>query len=275
MSESVPRVLSIAGSDSGGGAGIQADIKTIAALGGYPMSAITAVTAQNTQGVYAVEVVEPAMVRKQVEAVVGDIGVDAVKTGMLANPAIVEEVASVASELGLDPLVVDPVLVAESGASLLEDAARVAIVEKLMPLATVITPNAVEAGRLLAMEVKDVEDQRRAAIAFVEHGATAAVVKGGHLPGENAVDVLYLGGEIYHFSAPRLDGENTHGTGCIFAAALAFHLACGLPIPDSVENAKEFVSQAIEHGLDLGQGAGPANPMTSATLSHLSPQRNL
>ncbi len=256
----IPRVLTIAGSDSSGGAGIQADVKTIAALGGHAMCAVTAVTAQNTLGVEAVEVMPPRFVRQQIAAVAGDIEVDATKTGMLATALIIDEVAAAVAELELGPLVVDPVLVAESGAILLEPRAQAALMEKMIPLAAVVTPNAVEAARLLASEVTDLAGQRRAARALVEAGAGAAVVKGGHLPGAEAIDVLCAGGETHELRSPRLRRDDTHGTGCIFAAAIAFHLAAGRPVADSVERAKTFVASAIEHGLDIGVGAGPANP---------------
>ncbi len=256
----VTRVLTIAGSDSGGGAGIQADLKTIGVLGAHGMSAITAVTAQNTVGVLAIHALEPSFVRQQIDAVVDDIGVDAVKTGMLANAAIVEMVAQVVAARGLSPLVVDPVLAAESGAGLIEGSAAEVLMRRLFPLATVVTPNAAEAAHLLAMTVASVEDQRRAARRLIEAGAQAALVKGGHLDGANAVDVLCIGGELHELSSPRIAASNTHGTGCILATAIAVHLGRGESLLTAVEKAKAFVSRAIAGGLSIGRGAGPANP---------------
>jgi len=255
----LPRVLTIAGSDSGGGAGIQADLKTIGVLGGHGMSAITAVTAQNTVGVTGIRVLDRAFVREQIETVVSDIGADAVKTGMLATAAIVDEVASVIAESRLQPLVVDPVMAAESGAGLVEDAVASSLMARMIPLATVVTPNAVEAARLLGREVACLEDQRAAAKAFVAAGAVSALIKGGHLPGAESIDVLFAAGEIHEFAAARLETKTTHGTGCTMAAAIAVYLGRGEDVPTSVARAKEFVTQAIAGGLDLGGGAGPVN----------------
>ncbi len=256
----IPRVLTIAGSDSGGGAGIQADLKTIGVLGGYGMTAITALTAQNTLGVSGVLTIEASFVRKQIDAVVADIGVDAVKTGMLANREIILEVVRFAAEHGELPFVVDPVLVAESGAGLLEPEAESILLEELVPLATIVTPNSQEAARLLEMSVDDRATQREAARRLVDRGARAALVKGGHLPGADAVDVLCYEGEIEEISGPRIAAANTHGTGCIMASAIAVHLASGSDLLASVIAAKKFVSRAIAGGLALGAGAGPANP---------------
>lgn len=257
------RVLTIAGSDSGGGAGIQADLKTIGVLGGHGMSAITAVTAQNTLGVAGIHALPAAFVRLQIETVLDDIGADAVKTGMLANADIVEEVAAVVAERKLAMLVIDPVLAAESGAGLIEGSAADVLVKRLMPLATVVTPNAIEAGRLLGMRVESVADQRTAARRLADAGARAALVKGGHLPGVNAVDVLFADGELHELSGPRIDSRNTHGTGCILAAAIAFHLGSGADIANAVRKSKEFVTRAIAGGLSIGAGAGPANPFAA------------
>ena len=256
----VTRVLTIAGSDSGGGAGIQADLKTIGVLGGHGMSAITAVTAQNTLGVAGIHALPPAFVRLQIETVLDDIGADAAKTGMLANAAIVEEVAAVVAERRLAPLVVDPVLAAESGAGLIEGSAADVLMKKLLPLAAVVTPNAVEAGRLLGMTVENLEDQRAAARRLGDVGARAVLVKGGHLPGDDAVDVLWAAGELREFAAPRLAAVNTHGTGCILASAIAYYLGSGAELAVAVERAKAFVTRAIAGGLAIGKGAGPANP---------------
>lgn len=255
------RVLTIAGSDSSGGAGIQADIKTIGVLGAHGMSAITAVTAQNTVGVTGICALEASFVQLQIEAVLDDIGADAIKTGMLANAAIVEAVADVLARRAAGvPLVVDPVLAAESGARLIEGSAERIFMDRLLPLATVVTPNALEAGRLLGMTVVDVADQRTAARRLVDAGAAAALVKGGHLEGANAVDVLCAEGEVREFSSPRLAAPNTHGTGCILATAIAVELGRGETVAAAVGAAKRFVGRAIAGGLAIGRGAGPANP---------------
>jgi hydroxymethylpyrimidine/phosphomethylpyrimidine kinase len=256
----VARVLSIAGSDSGGGAGIQADLKTVAALGGHGMSAVTAVTAQNTLGVAGIHPIPPAFVRLQIEAVADDIGVDAVKTGMLANSEVVAAVAEVIAERGLAPLVVDPVLAAESGAGLMERSAEAVLLDRLLPLATIVTPNAVEAARLTGIAVTNVAGQREAAAKLAERGAAAVLVKGGHLDQESATDVLLVGGELYELHGPWIDARNTHGTGCILASAIAFHLGAGADLRVAVDEAKRFVAGAIAAGLDIGRGAGPANP---------------
>lgn len=256
----VTRVLSIAGSDSGGGAGIQADLKTVAALGGHGMSAITAVTAQNTLGVAGIHPIPPAFVRLQIEAVADDIGIDAVKTGMLANAAIIDVVAEVIAERGLAPVVVDPVLAAESGAGLVERSAETVLLDRLLPLATIVTPNAVEAARLTGIPVTNVAGQREAAVRLAERGAVAVLVKGGHLEQESATDVLLVGGELHELRGPWIDARNTHGTGCILASAIAFHLGAGADLRVAVDEAKRFVANAIASGLEIGRGAGPANP---------------
>ncbi|MBX3024848.1 bifunctional hydroxymethylpyrimidine kinase/phosphomethylpyrimidine kinase [bacterium] len=257
----IPRLLTIAGSDSGGGAGIQADLKTFTVFRAYGMSAITALTAQNTRGVHGIFPVSPAFVRAQIDAVVADIGVDAAKTGMLATRAIIEAVAEAVRVHRIAPLVVDPVMVAQSGARLLEDDARAALLAALVPLATVVTPNAPEAEALLDMRVATVAEQRAAARRLVELGAAAALVKGGHLAGPEAVDVLDDGHTVVELRAPRLDTPHTHGTGCMTAAALAACLGRGLPLPDAAREAKRFVGRAIAHGLAIGGGHGPANPL--------------
>ncbi len=258
-----PRVLSIAGSDSGGGAGIQADVKTVGILGGHCATALTAVTAQNTTGVSGIELLDPAFVRQQIEAVVFDIGVDAVKTGMLGNAEIARTVAEALRELRLSPAVVDPVLAAESGASLARGSIGSVYMEAIVPLATVFTPNALEAGRLLGTKVASVDDQRAAATAFVKAGAGCAVVKGGHLSGDQAIDVLCHEGELIELAGPRLPSTNTHGTGCTMAAAIAAYLARGEGVVDSVTRAKAFVAKAIAAGLDLGDGPGPVDPFAN------------
>jgi hydroxymethylpyrimidine/phosphomethylpyrimidine kinase len=257
----LPRLLTIAGSDSSGGAGIQADLKTFTVFRTYGMSALTALTAQNTRGVSGIVPVSPEFVRAQIDAVASDVGIDAAKTGMLANRAIIEAVAAAVRAHRIAPLVVDPVMVAQSGARLLEDDARAALLAELLPLATVVTPNVPEAEALLGMRIAGVADLRAAARRLVELGAGAALVKGGHLAGAEAIDVLDDGRTVEELRAPRLDTPHTHGTGCITAAALAACLARGLPLSAAAREAKRFVSVAIAGGLALGGGNGPANPL--------------
>ena len=261
----VPRVLIIAGSDSGGGAGIQADLKTVSALGVFGMTAITALTAQNTTGVYGVLEVEPEFVVRQIEVCVSDIGCDAVKTGMLANAAIIEVVAESISAQKLKPLVVDPVMIAKSGAPLLKPDAIDALRTKLLPQATVATPNLHEAGALTGREIKTLAQMKEAARAILDLGPANVVIKGGHLEGV-AADVLYDGREFTEFRAERIDTKNTHGSGCIFASAIAANLAHKKTVRESVAAAKDFITAAIRASLAIGKGYGPANPM--AMLCH-------
>ncbi len=259
----IPRVLIIAGSDSGGGAGIQADIKTVSALGAFGMTAITALTAQNTTGVYGVIEIEPKFVVQQIEACAGDIGCDAVKTGMLANAGIIDAVAGAIR--GLGPLVVDPVMIAKSGAPLLVPEAIAVLKTKLLPLATVVTPNLHEAGALSGREIKTLEQMKEAARVISDFGAENVVVKGGHLE-SIAADILYDGHNFTEFRGERVATKNTHGTGCIFASAIAAGLAHKRTVQESVAAAKNFITSAIHAGFAIGKGYGPANPM--ALLAH-------
>jgi len=256
----IPRVLIIAGSDSGGGAGIQADLKTVSALGAFGMTAITALTAQNTTGVYGVLELDPKFVARQIEACVSDIGWDAVKTGMLASSAIIGVVAAVISQRKLEPLVVDPVMIAKSGAPLLNPGSIAALKAKLLPLATVVTPNLHEAAALTGHEIKTLVQMKEAARAILDLGPANVVIKGGHLEGV-AADVLYDGQEFTEFRAERIDTKNTHGTGCIFASAIAANLAHKKTVRESVAAAKDFITAAIRGSLAIGKGYGPANPM--------------
>jgi hydroxymethylpyrimidine/phosphomethylpyrimidine kinase len=253
----MPTALTIAGSDSGAGAGIQADLKTFAAHGVYGTSAITALTAQNTVGVTAIHVVPDDIVTAQIEAVAGDIGCDAVKTGMLANSTIVEAVAAAIESMELPNLVVDPVMVAKSGDHLLDDEAVHALRWTLLRLARVVTPNIPEAEVLAKMTVRTRDDMREAArrIAMLKPGAV--VIKGGHLPGPEIVDVLLEHGEFTEFAGPRIEGRNTHGTGCTFAAAIAAQLAKGATLAEAVRLAKEYVAGAMRPGIPLGKGHRP------------------
>jgi hydroxymethylpyrimidine/phosphomethylpyrimidine kinase len=252
----IARALTIAGSDSGGGAGIQADLKTFAALGVYGMSAITAVTAQNTVGVQAIVELEADFVSRQIHAVVTDIGADAVKCGMLANARIISRVAQDLSSLGLTRVVVDPVMVAKSGDSLLRADAIEALVNELFPLALVVTPNLQETEVLVGHPVQNTAEMKRAARRIKDFGPRYVVIKGGHLA-ESPMDLLYDGSTFREFVDVRWHTPHTHGTGCTFAAAIAAGLARGLAVVEAVSQAKVFISGAIRHGLPLGKGHGP------------------
>ena len=252
--------LTIAGSDSGGGAGIQADLKTFAALGVHGTSAVTAITAQNTLGVTAVHEIPPAIVVAQIDAVAADLGVAAAKTGMLSSAPIIEAVAGALRAHGISLLVVDPVMVAKGGARLLRDDAVDALREVLLPLAAVVTPNLPEAEVLLGHPVETLAERHEAARDLVRMGARAAVVKGGHAEGD-AVDVYADAGQTFELTAPRIHTANTHGSGCTFSAAITSYLAMGLPPDESVRRAKAFISSAIAAAIEVGKGHGPVNPM--------------
>lgn len=257
---SPPVALTIAGSDSGGGAGIQADLKTFMALGCHGASAITALTAQNTRGVSGIHEVDPAFVKAQIDAVVTDLEVAAAKTGMLATAAIVEAVVEAVTEYGIPNLVVDPVFVSKSRHRLLAEDAIAALTNKLFPLARVVTPNLFEASALVGFEVADRAAMAEAARALHEMGASAVLVKGGHLPGERAIDLLFDGAQLVEVAGERFDSHDTHGTGCTLSAAIAAHLARGHDLPDAVARAKAFVTGAIRRALRIGKGYGPVNP---------------
>ncbi len=254
-----PRALTIAGSDSGGGAGIQADLKTFFALGCHGMSAITALTAQNTRGVTGIHEVPPEFVIAQIDAVVGDIGVDAAKCGMLSSTEIVEAVAKSVEAHDMTRLVVDPVFVAKGGDRLLREDAVESLKRRLIPLATIITPNLHEASALVGRDIHDLADMRAAAADLLELGCDAVLVKGGHLDG-NAIDVYADGSAVEELAGDRYDSEDTHGTGCTLAAAITAHLAHGSALREAVHAGKTFVSGAIRRGLRLGGGHGPVNP---------------
>ena len=249
--------LTIAGSDSGGGAGIQADLKTFAAHGVYGTSALTAITAQNTHGVIAALPLPTDIIVAQMEAVAGDITIHAVKTGMLATAAIVEAVAATIEELDLPHVVVDPVMVAKGGDRLLDADAIGMIKAELFRRAAIVTPNAMEAGVLADMSVSSLADAREAARRIHRLGAAAVVVKGGHLDGAEAIDVLFDGHQFHELAGPRIATRNTHGTGCTFAAAIAANLALEVPLDAAVRRAKQYVLGAIRRGLDIGTGHGP------------------
>jgi hydroxymethylpyrimidine/phosphomethylpyrimidine kinase len=249
--------LTIAGSDSGGGAGIQADLKTFAAHGVYGVSAITAVTAQNTRGVSAVEAVSPGIVAAQIAAVVEDFQVAAVKTGMLANSAIIGAVARVLRVSRVGPLVVDPVMVAKSGDRLLDTGALDTLTRELLPLAAIVTPNLPEAEVLTGMTVRTLDDQREAARRIAALGVRAAVVKGGHAGSADIVDLLFDGTSFTEFRTERVPGTSTHGTGCTFSAAIAAQLALGRGIQEAIPLAQAYVGKAIRNAPGLGGGHGP------------------
>jgi hydroxymethylpyrimidine/phosphomethylpyrimidine kinase len=254
------RILTIAGSDSGGGAGIQADLKVITVLGGYGMSAITALTAQNTLGVQAIHEVPPSFVEAQIDSVLSDIGADAIKTGMLATKEIVVVVAKKIKQYGVKKIVVDPVMVAKGGDSLLRRDAQQALIEHLIPLSIVITPNLLEASVLSGFSVDSIPEMKKAARRIYEMGASHVVVKGGHLSGM-AIDLFYDGREYTEIAGPRIDSKDTHGTGCTFASAIATFLAAGDSVPDAVKKAKRFITVAIQSSIHLGKGTGPTNPL--------------
>ncbi|MFZ3161652.1 MAG: bifunctional hydroxymethylpyrimidine kinase/phosphomethylpyrimidine kinase, partial [Rhodoferax sp.] len=254
-----PRVLSIAGSDSGGGAGIQADLKTFAALGCFGMTAITALTAQNTCGVRAIHPVPPDMLRAQIDAVLEDIGADAVKVGMLHSPEIVRTVAQAIDRHQLSRVVFDPVMVATSGAKLIDDPAIAVLVAELFPRTALITPNLDEAALLVGRPLASAQDMAQAAAELVARGARAVLLKGGHLTGDKVIDVLLeASGEPIWMAAPRIDTANTHGTGCTLSSAIAAHLALGATLTQAVQQARDFVRQALQAGASVktGQGSG-------------------
>ena len=260
MTDPQGRVLIIAGSDSGGGAGIQADIKTCSTFGAYAMTAITAVTAQNTLGVKAVEMMPPALVKGQIEACLSDIGADVVKIGMLGTKAIIDVVAEAVDELDAF-VILDPVAVATSGDALLEPDAAAAMRDTLLPLADLVTPNVPEAELLTGLRISDVDDMTKAGDALLKRGVYAALMKGGHLEGKSVVDVLVSAEGANIMSGPRLRTRHTHGTGCTLASAVAANMALGLDLDEAVMRAREFVFEAIRTapGFGSAKGHGPLN----------------
>lgn len=255
----IPIALTIAGSDSGAGAGIQADLKTFAALGVYGTSAITAITAQNTVEVRQALELPVDLIAAQIDAVVEDLGVGAAKTGMLSSSEVIEVVAAKVEEHGIKKLVVDPVMVAKSGDRLLREEAVAALIQRLLPRALVVTPNLPEAERLVGFPVFDRDGIRRAARAIREMGPRAVVIKGGHARGKAAVDVFFDGRRFVELSAPRIRTQNTHGTGCTFSAAIAAYLARGFSLETSVRRAKRYLTAALRKSLSVGHGHGPVD----------------
>ena len=271
-----PRLLTIAGSDSGGGAGIQADLKTFSALGCFGMTAITALTAQNTTGVRAIHGVPPDMLRDQIDAVVEDIGVDAVKIGMLHSPDIVRTVADAIDRHNLQHVVLDPVMVATSGAVLIDHPAIAALVEDLFGRSVMVTPNLDEAALLVGRPLRSQTDMELAARELLAQGARAVLLKGGHLAGEVVSDLLMTHNGLPHWMhAPRIATANTHGTGCTLSSAIAAHLALGLPLLEAVEAARVYVRGALAAGAGVrtGAGSGPLNHGYAPVAMRLAPSQ--
>ncbi|HEX4738621.1 MAG TPA: bifunctional hydroxymethylpyrimidine kinase/phosphomethylpyrimidine kinase [Allosphingosinicella sp.] len=267
MTDKVPRILIIAGSDSGGGAGIQADIKTVTMLGGFATTAITAITAQNTLGVEAVMPVPPEMVLKQIDAVLIDIGADAIKIGMIGGAETALALADRLETLVDIPIVFDPVMVATSGAAL-ADEATIAAFERLMPCATVVTPNAPELAALTGREVETLDQLEAAAVALAQRTGAAVLAKGGHLAGATLTDLLVADGETRSFASQRIETRHTHGTGCTLASALALHLARGLPLADSVAAARAYLRGALLAAPGFGGGHGPLGHHAALSANH-------
>ena len=254
------RVLIVAGSDSGGGAGIQADIKTVTALGGYAATAVTALTAQNTQGVQGVVGVEPAFIQQQMRAVLDDIGADAIKTGMLHDAPVIDAVSDIIDELdGAIPIVVDPVMVAQSGDSLLDPGAVQTLTRRLTLRATLLTPNLHEAEKLTGATIRDIADLKQAATMLLTVGSKAILLKGGHLEGQQVADVLVSDDDIQVFENPRIETDQVHGTGCTLASAVATGLAQGMELQTAYRRARAYVQEAIRTAPGLGGGSGPLN----------------
>ncbi len=250
--------LTIAGSDSSGGAGVQADLKTFSAIGTYGMSVITAITAQNTQGVFLVEDLSEEVIRKQIEVVFEDIEPAAVKIGMVSSPVIISSIVETLKRYNPKYLVVDPVMISKSGYYLLKPEAKKSLIEELIPMAYIITPNTLEAEEISGMNIETVDDMREVGEKILELGPKYVLMKGGHLEGD-AVDVL-IGKDTFEiFKQERLDRKNTHGTGCTLSSAITSHLALGYDIKEAVRLSKEYITEAIRHSFDIGKGVGPVN----------------
>ncbi|WP_291651194.1 bifunctional hydroxymethylpyrimidine kinase/phosphomethylpyrimidine kinase [Clostridium sp.] len=250
--------LTIAGSDSSGGAGIQADLKTFSAIGTYGMSFITAITAQNTQGVFMVEDLSKDIIRKQIEVVMDDIEPKAIKIGMVSSPEIIDEIVETLEKYDTKYLVVDPVMISKSGYNLLKPEAKNALVQRLIPKAYIITPNILEAEELTGMKIYTIEDMREAGEKILTLGPNYVLMKGGHLEGE-AADIL-IGGNLFKvYKSERLNRKNTHGTGCTLSSAITAYLALGYDIEKSVELSKEYITNAIKNSFDIGKGVGPVH----------------
>ena len=255
--------LTIAGSDSSGGAGIQADLKTFQAYGVFGMSAVTAVTVQNTQKVHDIQEIDPAIVARQVTCIFEDTPVDAVKIGMVSSVDLIRAIAGALADRDLPPVVLDPVMISKSGYPLLKKDAQSALALHLFPLARVVTPNLFEARLLAGFEIISLEDMQKAARRMIDMGARQAVIKGGHFQGEAAVDVLFDGRAFKMLSAPKIETRSTHGTGCTFSSALAAGMALGMDFFDAAARAKAYVTQAIVRAPGIGKGSGPLNHMVA------------
>lgn len=252
------KVLTIAGSDSCGGAGIQADLKTFSAHGLFGMSVITAVTAQNTQGVFGVEDISAKLIQKQIEAIFDDIAVDAVKIGMVSITDTIQVIAETLGRYPVKNLVVDPVMVSKSGYHLLQPEAKEALIRYLLPMAKVVTPNIPEAEVITGMKINDLEDMKSAAVQIYHMNPEHVLVKGGHLAGE-AIDVLYDGKDFTYYRSPRIHTQNTHGTGCTLSSAIASNLAKNMSVAEAIEGAKAYITVAIEQSFSIGKGVGPTH----------------
>lgn len=253
------KVLSIAGSDPSGGAGIQADIKTITAHKLYAMAVIVSLTAQNTTAVSGVLDCLPEFVESQIDSVLSDITPDAIKLGMLSNANIMHSVAKMLKQYNCKNIVLDPVMVATTGGRLMDDNALGVYIDELFALARVVTPNLPEASVLSGIEIKNIDDMRAAAIKISNYGCKSVLIKGGHWREDAAVDLLYENGEFSQFCAPKVDTNNTHGTGCTLSSAIACNIASGLSVKDSVKNAKDYVTNALKNTIAIGHGNGPIN----------------
>lgn len=268
-----PIILSIAGSDSSGGAGIQADLKTISALGAYGATAITAITVQNTMGVRAIHAVPPEYVKGQIEAVMDDILPDAIKIGMINDIEIIRVIVSCISKYKPQHIVFDPVMVSTSGSKLIEENAIEVLIKELIPLTDLITPNLNEAEVLIGKKIEDVEDMKRAAKQLLAFGSKGVLVKGGHLTGKKMYDILQMNdcAEPFVFTGTHIESKNVHGTGCTLSSSIATYLALGYDMPEAVEKAKEYVCGAIDAGKDIiiGQGNGPLNHSYAPTKMHI------
>lgn len=250
--------LTIAGSDSSGGAGVQADLKTFSAIGTYGMSVITAITAQNTEGVFMVEDLSKEIIRKQIEVVIEDIKPKAIKIGMVSNPEIINEIVDTLSKYDIEYLVVDPVMISKSGFYLLKPEAKDALIKNLIPKAYILTPNTLEAEEISGIKINTLEDMKEAGEKILELGPKYVLMKGGHLEGE-AIDVL-IGKDVYkELKSERLNNKNTHGTGCTLSSAITSYLALGNDIERAVELGKEYITNAIKNSFDIGKGVGPVN----------------
>lgn len=252
------KVLTIAGSDCSGGAGIQADLKTFAAHGVYGMSVIISVVAENTFRVIDIQDITPELIEKQIDAVFEDIGADAVKVGMLSQPCCMEAVARKLKEYKPRNVVIDPVMVAKNGCPLMDPDAVGTLIRDIIPLADILTPNIPEAEKIAGMKIESTKDMEKAAKQIRELGAKNVLIKGGHASGD-ALDVLYDGEQFYHYSTERIHTKNTHGTGCTYSSAIASNLALGFALPEAVKRAKDYITMAIRHSLDIGKGCGPTH----------------